>query len=135
MKFRKDFVTNSSSASYIICFARVVDMEKAKPIIDKYELNLLNADDVKRNMHWGELGADWAGACLYGTNKILEAHPDDKYIVIEDGNDAAEWYDEESDDYIVSYDYGFAANEAIDNITTENGFADIGCAEGEGRNS
>lgn len=128
MKFREDFVTNSSSASYIICFARVADMDKAKPIIDKYDINLLDVNDVRHKMRWGELGADWAGACLYGTDKILEACPDDKYIVIEDYNYA--YYD---DDGYVEYDYDFEMNEAIDNITTENGFADIDVAEGEGR--
>lgn len=134
MKIRRDFVTNSSSSSYIICFARVADMDKAKPIIDKYELDLLDIDDVKHQMHWGELGADWADACLYGTDKILEAHPDDKYIIIEDSNDA--YYEENDDgyyDYPV-YDYNFSVNDAIDNITTTNGFADIDIAEGEGRN-
>lgn len=133
MKFREDFVTNSSSASYIICFARVADMDKAKPIIDKYELDLLDIDDVKHQMRWGELGADWAGACLYGTDKILEAHPDDKYIIIEDSNDA--YYEKDDDGYYEPvYDYDFYANEAISNITEENGFADIDVAEGEGRN-
>lgn len=133
MKFREDFVTNSSSASYIICFARVADMEKAKPIIEKYKIDLLDVNDVKHEMRWGELGADWAGACLYGTDKILEAHPDDKYIIIEDSNDA--YYEEDDDGYYEPvYDYDFYANEAIDNITAENGFADIDCAEGEGRN-
>ena len=131
MKFREDFVTNSSSASYIICFARVADMDKAKLIIDKYELDLLNVDDVRHEMRWGELGAEWAGAELYGTDKILEAHPDDKYIIIEDCNDA--YYEDDDDDEPV-YDYDFDANEAIDNITVENGFADIDVAEGEGRN-
>ena len=129
MKFRQDFVTNSSSASYIICFARVADMNKAKPIIEEYDINLLDIDDVKHEMRWGELGADWAGACLYGTDKILEAHPDDKYIIIEDYNDA--YYD---DDGYLEYDYSFAMNAAIDEITKNNGFADIDVAEGEGRN-
>ena len=35
MKFRNSFVTNSSSSSYIICFARIADEEKAQKIIDK----------------------------------------------------------------------------------------------------
>lgn len=132
MKFREDFVTNSSSASYIICFARVADMDKAKPIIDKYNIDLLDVDEVKHEMRWsGTLGAEWAGAELYGTDKILEAHPDDKYIIIEDSNDA---YYEDDDDDEPTYDYDFSVNEAIDNITAENGFADIDCVEGEGRN-
>ncbi len=128
MKIRTDFVTNSSSSSYIICFARIADEEKAKKIVERYNLDVLSSSDVKHEMCWGELGADWAGATLWGTDKILEAHPDDKYIIIEDSNDAD--YDE---DYEPIYDYDFAMNDAIDEITEENGFADIDCAEGEGR--
>lgn len=134
MKIRTDYVTNSSSSSYIVCFARIENLEKAQKIIDKYNLDILDSNDVRHEMHWGELGADWAGATLWGTDKILNAHPDDKYIIIEDSNDAYEGYDEESDEYIIDYDYDFAMNDAIDEITEENGFANIDCAEGEGRN-
>ena len=134
MKIRTDYVTNSSSSSYIICFARIEDLEKAQKIIDKYNLDILDSNDVRHEMRWGELGADWAGATLWGTDKILNAHPDDKYIIIEDSNDAYEGYDEETDEYIIYYDYDFAMNDAIDEITEENGFTNIDCAEGEGRN-
>lgn len=130
MKIRTDFVTNSSSSSYIICFARIADEEKANKIIEKHNLNVLTVTDVKHEMRWGELGADWAGATLYGTDEILAAHPDDKYIIIEDWIDA-EW-DDEADEYM--FDYNFGMNDAIDEITEENGFTDIDCAEGEGRN-
>lgn len=128
MKIRADFVTNSSSSSYIICFARIADEEKAKKIIEKHDLRVFDVNDVKHEMRWGELGADWAGATLWGTDKILEAHPDDKYIIIEDSNGAD--YDEDCEPI---YYYNFAMNDAIDEITEENGFADIDCVEGEGR--
>ena len=128
MKIRTDFVTNSSSSSYIICFARIADEEKAKKIIEKHNLRVFDVDDVKHQMYCGELGADWAGATLWGIDKILEAHPEDQYIIIEDSIDAD--YDEDCDPI---YYYDFAMNYAIDEITEENGFADIDCAEGEGR--
>lgn len=130
VKIRTDFVTNSSSSSYIICFARIADEEKAKKIIEKHNLRVFDVDGVKREMYYGELGADWAGATLWGTDKILEAHPDDKYIIIEDYIDA-DW-DGESEEYIFYYD--FDMNGAIDEITEKNGFVDIDCAEGEGFN-
>ena len=129
MKIRTDYVTNSSSSSYIICFARIVDEEKAKRIIDKYNIAILSEKDVRHEMRWGGLGADWAGATLYGTDKILKEHPDDKYIIIEDWMDAD--YDEDGDPI---YYYDFDMDDAIGDITEKNGFADIDCAEGEGRN-
>lgn len=129
MKFRKDFVTNSSSASYIICFARISDKKKAKEIIDKYDIEILNADDVRHQMAYGELGADWAGACIWGVDKILNDNPDDEFIVIEGYNDAD--YD---DDGEPEYNYDFDEDKIITDITEANGFTNIEVAEGEGRN-
>lgn len=130
MKIRSSFVTNSSSSSYIICFARIADKEKAEKIIKEHKLQVFDVDGVNGEKNWlGDLGAEYAGAIIYGVDEILKAHPDDKYIIIEDSNDA--YYDE---DFEPVYDYDFSVNPIIDEITEENGFADIECAEGEGRN-
>lgn len=129
MKIRNDFVTNSSSSSYIICFARIKDEDKARPIIEKYNLDVFDVNGVKKEMHWGELGADWAGAIIWGADKILENHPDDKFIIIDECLDAE--YDDEGDPI---YDYDFTVNDEISEITEENGFANIDVAEGEGMN-
>lgn len=134
MKIRLDFVTNSSSSSYIICFARIADEEKAMPIINKHDIEILSAQDVRHEMRWGELGADWAGACIWNASSILKAHPDDKYIILEDCQDAYEYYDEDRDEYCIDYCYSFEVDDAIEDITEENGFANIEVAEGEGRN-
>ena len=130
MKIRKDFVTNSSSSSYIICFARIADKEKAQAIIDKYDLDIFTKKDVEEEMWYGYLGADWAGATLWNTKDVLAQYPDDNFIIIEDMIDA-EW-DDDSYDYM--YSYNFHMNDAIDAVTKENGFDNIKCAEGEGRN-
>lgn len=130
MKIRNDFVTNSSSSSFIICFARIDNEEKARKIIDKYDLEVFDCKGVDEEKNWyGTLGADWCGAEIWGVDKILDAHPDDKYIIITDSNEGIEdgWGD-------VEYDYDFIMNDAIDEITKENGFADIDVATGEGRN-
>lgn len=129
MKIRSDFVTNSSSSSYIICFARIADEEKAKVIIDKYNLNVLNVDGVNQEKNWcGELGADFCGAVIYGVDEVLNNNQDSNFVIIEDSNDGVEneWGD-------VEYDYDFSMNDAIDEITEENGFADIEVSQGEGR--
>lgn len=129
MKIRNDFVTNSSSSSFIICFARIENEEKAKKIIDKYNLRMLNVEGVNEEKNWyGELGADWCGAIIYGVDDILSKHPDSKYIVITDSNEA--YYDDNGE---LEYDYDFGMNAAISEITEENGFTDIDVAEGEGR--
>ncbi len=129
MKLRTDFVTNSSSSSYIICFARISDEEKAKAIIDKYNLRVFNVDGVNQEKNWcGELGADFCGAIIYGVDEVLKNNPDSNFIIIEDSNDGVE--DEWGD---VEYDYDFLMNNAIDEITEENGFADIEVSQGEGR--
>lgn len=128
MKIRSDFVTNSSSSSFIICFARIKDMDKAKKIIDECSLEVLDANDVKNQTDsFGELGADWCGAVIYGVDDILAAHPNSKYIIITDSQEAD--YDEKG--YAV-YDCNFSESDTIDKITEENGFANIDIAEGEG---
>lgn len=129
MKVRTDYVTNSSSSSYIICFARISDYDKAKKIIDEFDLDIYDVKGVNGEKNWcGELGAEFCGAIIYGVDSILENYPNDNFVIIRDGNDA--YYDEYGDPV---YDYDFSMDDAINNITKENGFDNIKIAEGEGR--
>lgn len=131
MKIRTDFVTNSSSSSYIICFARIENEEAAHSIIDKYNLKVFDVKGVEHEKNcFGELGADWCGAVIWSADRVLKEHPDGKFVIIRDRNDA---YYSDDCDWEVVYDYDFAMNEAIDAITKENGFADIEVSSGEGR--
>lgn len=130
MKFRKDFITNSSSASYIICFARIANEDIAKRIIDKHSIEVYNNIEVWREMRYGFLGADWAGATIWEADDILRKNPNGKYVIIDEYLDAD--YDEDSCEPI--YFYGFDVDEVINDITEENGFVDIYVAEGEGYN-
>lgn len=129
MKIREDFVTNSSSSSYIICFARIADKEKAEAVIKKHDLDVFDCQGVIGEKNWcGELGADWCGATIWNVDNVLAEHPDDKYIIIEDGNEGIE-----NDWGEVTYDYDYSMDDAIAEITKENGFTDIEVAQGEGR--
>ena len=80
MKFRKDFVTNSSSSSFICCFARIADPEKAQAILDKHgdRIEVYTAEEVLaniKNRRWGAwLEADWAGVDVTPTEDYIRDH-------------------------------------------------------------
>ena len=67
MKIRSDFVTNSSSSSFICCFARIADPIKAQAILEKHKdrIEVYTSEEVLENIkndRWGRwLEADWAG--------------------------------------------------------------------------
>ncbi len=130
MKIRTGFVTNSSSSSFIICFARIQDLNKANEILEKFNIqeDIYTDDEVRKKMHWGTLGADWAGAEIFGVERILDKYPNDKYLII------SECLEAEYDYYgCPIYSYDFELNNIIPSITEENGFTNVDVAEGEGR--
>ena len=141
MRYRISFVTNSSSSSFIVCFARIADKEKAQKIIDEYKKNVdleiysgrecLEEMENRRWSNWLEW--DWAGIDATPSKYYVNEHIDDDFIVITDYADI-----EDPED---PWDYDWDENnhdpktlDAISEITEENGFADIDCQYGAGRN-
>lgn len=138
MKTRSDFVTNSSSSSFICCFARIADQQKAQATLDKHEkkIEVYTAEEVlaelKRNSTWSKwLEYDWAGIDVTPSKEYIEQHMDDRFIVITDSEDL---YEDEDGDIDYDVDYSDFDTDAIDDITEDHGFADIDCQYGAGRN-
>lgn len=124
MKFRKDFVTNSSSSSFICCFARIADPEKAQAVLDKHgdRIEVYTAEEVLaniKNRRWGAwLEADWAGVDVTPTENYIRDHAESKFVVAEDCQDV-----EEDEDGYPDYDvdYSYFNTDAIDDITEKTG--------------
>ena len=136
MKIRSDFVTNSSSSSFIICFARIADNNKANDILKKYpDIEVYTGEEVMqriKNSRWGNwLEYDWAGIDVTPDKDYIETNIDNSFIVYSDMFDLYEDDDGEID-YDVDYD-DFDTT-VFDCITEKNGFSDVELQYGAGRN-
>lgn len=135
MKYRKGFITNSSSSSFIGVFAKIKNINKAKGIIEKYNLQ----DDVynKRFLNIKDsydFILDWCDIDLLQGKTIQEIHDNAKW------NDLfLEWYSMNDIDYSENYDYDLSdfcdsELEIYNAISEENGFEIIGADYGAGYN-
>ena len=139
-KIRAGFVTNSSSSSFIVCFARIADKEKAQKIIDEYKKNVdleiySGSECLKEmeNRRWSKwLEWDWAGIDATPSTDYINEYIDDDFIVITDYSDIEDPEWEGEYDWDENY-HDPKVLDAISEIIEENGFADIDCQYGAGR--
>lgn len=144
MKIRSDFVTNSSSSSFIGIFAKISDRNKANQTIEQHKLqhNIKTGKEILEEMtgkyFWG-YGADWAGVDL--TPRKDDIEEDAEYIIWESyggaGDDDYAFCDEDGWDYdydVDLEDFEEEEQQIFNSISKDNGFANIDYGYGAGRN-
>lgn len=140
MKIRKDFVTNSSSSSFICCFARIADSEKAATVLSnhKNKIEVYTAAEVLSELSdskWSKwLEWDWANIDATPSREYIESHMDDSFVVVTEYQDLEEDEDGEVNYYIDYSNFSKNTTDAIDAINKTNGFAEIDIQYGAGRN-
>lgn len=141
MRIRLGFVSNSSSSSFICCYATVTDIDKAKKYLKEMkdiEAEILTTEEaLARKESWNEFGADWAGVWC---EPKIEEDKDYHYLIFESCGGAGDSdHDFMEDDWCCDYDVDYSDFEKfethfIDGVCKDNGFINIEVGYGAGRN-
>ena len=145
MKKRIGYVSNSSSSSFICCYATVTDIDKAKEYVeqaglDKYDCQIMTTEQaIEKKTGWSDYGADWAGVWC---EPNIEKDEDHYYLVFEScggaGDSDSDFCDSTDDwypDYGVDFDdFTEQEREFIGGVSEETGFTNINIGYGAGRN-
>jgi len=160
MKIRSGFVSNSSSSSFVMAFAQIDDegkfdewCEKNDIEFDGYDTMKLSFDELIQKVKIDKFNRlfniDWAssGGCIYfGDKEISELDQRKSFFAAEIIGDEGDYefssvYDEDADEYHyteINYDidesFFSGKEEAILNISKENGLSHIQTDYGAGRN-
>ena len=144
MKIRTGFVSNSSSSSFIICYALITDEAKAREALTKIsDVNIYTEaqlEDAIKNSRWSSpLECDWAGVSV-SMNKT--GNPEQLHVIFKSyggaGSDDSDFCNGYDDCFDMNYDVDysdFCESKIIDRVfTVENGFDDVEVSYGAGRN-
>lgn len=139
MKIRNGFVSNSSSSSFICCYATIVDEAKATEYLEKSKMDyeiLTTEEALKKKSGWNDYGCDWAGCWV---DPKIHEDKDYKYLVFESCGGAGDGDHDFDPNCTGDYNYSvyfddFWEAEFISGIDESTGFADVETDCGAGRN-
>ena len=140
MKYSKDFITNSSSSSFIGVFAQITDLEKAKKVIDKYDLHngICNTNSLKWYDEYKiSFNHDFCDVDLLDGKDITEIQETSNWFdLFLEWHSYNDWYDSDFRDYedCDLSDFSEREIEIFNSICKENGFEIIGSGYGAGYN-
>ena len=137
MKYRKDFITNSSSSSFIGVFAKISNKNKARGVINRYNLAdcVFDKNSMAKKIKDGDLTLSWGGFDL--AQNVTEhsikdnSEWDDLYLYWYSVNEIEDIDD--YDDYLLS-DFCDSEIEIFRAICEEHGFNVIDSQYGAGYN-